>query len=413
MSRASWRSVTSACSAPPCPSTPVAQVPSAPLHKRIVRATEHGLRLLQRIGLPCPRLLTHIVVLDQPIALGVEGLNVLERARQLLPCGRLRLVVRLEVRLQGGLSGTLLSERLRVSGALLRGILHHLLIVLLRLLLRCLGLSHLLVKVLHQQVDHGDHACALCGLRRIGPKGLRRWWRGDLVPLVMHRDLCEDGDARARDAAGRRRRRRGAAEVDSNAVLPRELPLGRGLVELWIVKLVQPVLGNREKLLGCGVRGHELRKLLVLRLPLRRGLGHRLVQGRNALLQGGDIFFRGTQSLLRIRNHCVEVRDGALEPLLLIVGGVELIPAVLLLVIIVLLLLLQGHDHAVDHLEDLLEAHLLALDGQDDEVEIRAAGGIALARLLEGREGSDPTLLQGTRTDLHEAGAGAGESFLE
>ena len=32
---------------------------------------------------------------------------------------------------------------------------------------------------------------------------------------------------------------------------------------------------------------------------------------------------------------------------------------------------LQGHDHLVDHLDDLVEADLLAGQGQHDDVELR------------------------------------------
>mmetsp|Transcript_70750 Transcript_70750/g.160708 ORF Transcript_70750/g.160708 Transcript_70750/m.160708 type:complete len:270 (-) Transcript_70750:560-1369(-) len=101
-----------------------------------------------------------------------------------------------------------------------------------------------------------------------------------------------------------------------------------------------------------------------------------------------------------------------LQALLLIVGLVELLSAVLLLVVVIQLLRLQVCHHAVNHGCDLLEANLLSMEGESNQVKTHA---IEADRFI-----NFPELLQGTSTlqavcdaDLNEAGRRAGKGLLE
>merc|ERR1719446_117103 len=111
-----------------------------------------------------------------------------------------------------------------------------------------LGLSHLLVQVLDQEVDHGDDAVALLALllELLGCL----WGRAGV-------GLGEHGHSGACDATWSFGWCQGAASSEGGAVLIGELALGRGFVELGVVELVKPVLGELQELLGGGVAGHE------------------------------------------------------------------------------------------------------------------------------------------------------------
>merc|ERR1719313_386079 len=145
-----------------------------PLQQGVVSAAEHVLGLLQSVDLTGAGLLTHVEVLQQPITFGGERRNVLQRCHELLRGGGLGVLRGLQVRLEGGLGGLLCRERAGVRGTLGRGVRHHLLVLLLRLLLCGLALCQLLVQVLDEHVDHRDHARAVLGLLRVGAGGRRR-----------------------------------------------------------------------------------------------------------------------------------------------------------------------------------------------------------------------------------------------
>mmetsp|Transcript_4647 Transcript_4647/g.10508 ORF Transcript_4647/g.10508 Transcript_4647/m.10508 type:complete len:275 (+) Transcript_4647:352-1176(+) len=264
-----------------------------------------------------------------------------------------------------------MGDRLQVLRALLRRILHQALVICLRILLPSLGLGHLLVKVLDEEVNHRNHAGALISLLRIRAEGFRRRGRGFLA-LRMGEDLREDRDARVRDSAGRGRWGCSAAKVDNDAVLPCKLTLGWGLVQRRVVELVEAVLGERQKLLGSGIRGHQVGEGLVLLLALLGGLSHGLVQRRHSGFQRSDLLLQGSDALSGRRDRRFLVRNSALEALLLVIGVIELHRAVLLLVVVICLLLFQGCGHVVDHGDDLLEAHLPAAKRERDEVEAGA-----------------------------------------
>mmetsp|Transcript_21501 Transcript_21501/g.50049 ORF Transcript_21501/g.50049 Transcript_21501/m.50049 type:complete len:287 (-) Transcript_21501:1217-2077(-) len=234
-------------------------------------------------------------------------------------------------------------------------VLHHLLVVSLRILLLCLCLGHLLVEVLDEQVDHGNHASSLLRLLRVCIPRLR-WRSRSVLALPVRCHLCK-GDSCAGDATSRSRGDV-AAEAGVRSVPGRELNLGRSFVQLRVVELIQSVLGKAEQFLGGRVRGHELFVFSVLLFPVLCCLGDGLVQLSDPCLKCGNGLFQALNVLPQSGNCRLLVRDAALQGLLLVIGSVKLSSAVLLLVAIVHLLLLQHLHHFINHLNDLLEATL-------------------------------------------------------
>mmetsp|Transcript_96609 Transcript_96609/g.272768 ORF Transcript_96609/g.272768 Transcript_96609/m.272768 type:complete len:343 (-) Transcript_96609:1048-2076(-) len=312
----------------------------------------------------------------------------------------------LEIRL----APLLVVQRLRISGPLVRRVRHHLLVILLGSLLLSLRLSHLLLKVLDEQVHHRHDAVALLSLRGVGLHGRRRRRRG--IPLGQlhegHRDT------RVGDAARSLCRGRGAALVHEDAVLGGELDFRRGLVHFGIVELLQSVLGEEDQLLGCTVVRHEVLVFGVLLLALLSGLGHGLVKSHNAIFQGSNLLGEGRDAVLGRRHAGLEVRDGALQSLLAVFCLVKFHGAILLLAFVIDLLLLEVLDEIIDELDDLLEADLFAVQRQGDEVEVHAtlAGRDPGAEL---REHGSGLRAEGLRAglNLHEARRGAGECVFE
>mmetsp|Transcript_142456 Transcript_142456/g.455376 ORF Transcript_142456/g.455376 Transcript_142456/m.455376 type:complete len:480 (-) Transcript_142456:425-1864(-) len=340
----------------------------------------------------------------------MEGRDVLPQDHELLAGGGLVALALLKLCLHVGLRSLPVGQRLRVHGTLLGGVGHGLLIVALTGLLLGLGGGHLLLQILHEEVHHGHHTTALPALGLVGLRGRRRRRRGN--PRV---DLHEgDRDASAGDATGSLGGRRGAAVVDEDAVLLGELLLGSFLVELGIVELVHAVLGEQDQLLGSTVAGHEVLVLGVFDLANLGGLCDGLVQLGDALQEGRDLLRRGRDALLRLSDEGLEIRQGSLQGLLLVVRLIELDTAVLLFAFIINLFFLQGHDELIDHRNNLLEADLLAAQSEHDDVNAMAAlahlhmpadlceHGHCLLAL--GREGA---------LNLDEAHACARQRFLE
>mmetsp|Transcript_142444 Transcript_142444/g.455311 ORF Transcript_142444/g.455311 Transcript_142444/m.455311 type:complete len:322 (-) Transcript_142444:899-1864(-) len=298
----------------------------------------------------------------------MEGRDVLPQDHELLAGGGLVALALLKLCLHVGLRSLPVGQRLRVHGTLLGGVGHGLLIVALTGLLLGLGGGHLLLQILHEEVHHGHHTTALPALGLVGLRGRRRRRRGN--PRV---DLHEgDRDASAGDATGSLGGRRGAAVVDEDAVLLGKLLLRSGLVELGVVKLVHAVLGEQDQLLSGTVACHEVLVFGVLGFALLGGLGHGLVQLGDALEQGRDLLRGCRDALLRLFEDGLEVRQLTLQGLFLVVRLVELNTAVLLLALVIYLLLLQGLDELVDHRDDLLEANLLAAQGEHDDIDAMA-----------------------------------------
>merc|ERR1740117_392264 len=146
------------------------------LHEGEVCSAEDGLGLAESINLAGARLLADVKVLQQPIAVVVEGLDVLECGTQFLCGGGMVLCVLLEGGLHVSQSTLLVGKALRVAGAFVLRVSHHLLIVALSIFLLSLGNGHLFVKVLYQQVNHRDDTIALFSLLLVGTGGLWWWW---------------------------------------------------------------------------------------------------------------------------------------------------------------------------------------------------------------------------------------------
>mmetsp|Transcript_59395 Transcript_59395/g.193823 ORF Transcript_59395/g.193823 Transcript_59395/m.193823 type:complete len:220 (-) Transcript_59395:1429-2088(-) len=217
----------------------------------------------------------------------MEAANVFGIGHKLLESRLVLLLGRQHALFGRGLRALLILKRLRIQRALLRRICHELLVVLLRVLLLGLTLGHLLVQVLHQQVDHADDAIALLALVRVGAEGLRGRGRRGLGAAAVQGNLHEgcrsrDGNTSACDATRSLSRRRRPTIVHSNAVLLGKLLLRSGLVELRVVEFVHPVLGDAQQLLGGAVRGHQLLVLGVLLLPELSALSNLLVQSLDA-----------------------------------------------------------------------------------------------------------------------------------
>ena len=78
------------------------------LQERVVGATEHSLGLTKCVNLAVPGLFAHIKVLHQPIALSVEGADVLDQVQKLFSGGLLGVGVALQSCLRAGLVTILL-----------------------------------------------------------------------------------------------------------------------------------------------------------------------------------------------------------------------------------------------------------------------------------------------------------------
>ena len=88
-------------------------------------------------------------------------------------------------------------------------------------------------------------------------------------------------------------------------------------------KGIEPVLRGLKGLRGRAVGGPGLGELLVLLVLLLGGLGHVLVEVL-AALHNLDFLREGGKVGHAVRDVLLEVRDGVLELLLLVLGGVEI-----------------------------------------------------------------------------------------
>mmetsp|Transcript_108284 Transcript_108284/g.336566 ORF Transcript_108284/g.336566 Transcript_108284/m.336566 type:complete len:279 (-) Transcript_108284:141-977(-) len=270
----------------------------------------------------------------------MEVLQCLGRCHSFL---ELRLVLQLhllQLRLQVGLGRLLLLDRLQVGGSLCRRVRHQLLVVRLRVLFVDLHLRHLLLEVLLQEVHHRHDARRLLALLHVRPEGFRRRRRRLLRPAGGH---LHQG---------------GPAHVPGDALPLRDLLLRRRLVELRVVELVQAVRRHLQDLHRCRVSRHRLLVLRVLLLPGRGRVRHLRVQVLDALLQGADLLRQRLDHGLGVGLRLLQVRDGELQRLQLVLRLVEPGLAVRLLLVVRLLLLLQERHHLIHHREDLAEVHL-------------------------------------------------------
>mmetsp|Transcript_5100 Transcript_5100/g.11289 ORF Transcript_5100/g.11289 Transcript_5100/m.11289 type:complete len:380 (-) Transcript_5100:584-1723(-) len=182
-------------------------------------------------------------------------------------------------------------------------------------------------------------------------------------------DLDERHDTCSCNAAWRWCRWQWLAKVRSDLLLLGQHALGRGLVQGWVVELLEAVDSHAQELLCCPIRLHELNIGLVLLLAGLGSVSHLLVKGCNAISQGLDLLGEGGNGLLGLLNGQLQIGESLLQCLHLVLSGVELLFAVRLLLVVLALLLGQDFNKLIDESEDLLEANLLASEGHGDEVQ--------------------------------------------
>merc|ERR1719310_853025 len=341
----------------------------AGLYQGVVRAREYRLRFFQGINFARTRLFAKFKVLDQPITFEVEVLDVLHGRHRLCGLRLFLLAHRLECRFHLRLGSLLLLDELRVRRAFLCGIRHEFLVILLGILLLGRDGGHLCSEVLNQKIDHRDDPTALLALLRVGAVGLGR--RRRRLPLREH------GDTSARNATWRRGGGCGAAHAYHDALLPRQLALRGRLVQLWVVKFVEPVLRQLKELFSCSVGRHGLGVLLVLFLPLLRGFGYVFVKILDALHKRRNLLRQGGNGGLPVRDVLLQVLKSVLKLLQLVLSDVELGLAVFFFFVVSGLLLPEQYDHFVDHADNLGEAHLLPTKRKGNEVQPRVLPVVA------------------------------------
>merc|ERR1719353_60695 len=355
------------------------------LQQAVVSTGQHRLRLLDRINLSRAGILANLEVLQQEVARPMQARNVLTQSHQVRGRRGLVLLRRVEVALKPGLLALLLGDRLAVRRTLLRTVLHQLLVVLLRVRLVLRIRLDLHLKLVLELRDQRRRATGV--LLRVGARGGRRRRRGDAV-IRRGADRRESDNTRACNA-----RLRGcgllritgvsATRIHVDALLLRQLTaLGR-LVHRRVVELVQAVLGDAKQLHSRVVLRRHRHELLVLGLARLRSLRDRLVERNNALLQRLDLVLQRRDAALHILDGRRQTLQLVLQVDLLQLRRFELRLAPRLLRLVVLLLLAEQHNHVVDHLEDLVEAHLLALKSKLDEAQLLR---VALRRVLHRRE---------------------------
>merc|ERR1719188_220086 len=151
--------------------------PGRSLDERIICTAQDGLGLAKGINLIGASLLAHVEILQEPIALQVQSVDILVSCPQfLLGACQVGLLL-LKSRLQFGKSTLLVSESLGILCTLVSRVLHEGLIVLLGILLSDLSLGHFLVQILDEEIHHRDDAIALLGLLGVRLEGLRWRWR--------------------------------------------------------------------------------------------------------------------------------------------------------------------------------------------------------------------------------------------
>merc|ERR1719305_2061064 len=354
------------------------------LEQAVVGTAQDRLRLLDRIDLSSAGLLPNLEVLQQEVARPVQGRNVLTQSHQVRRRRFLVLLRRIEVALETGLLALLLGDRLAVRRTLLRALLHQLLVVLLRVRLVLRIRLDLHLKLVRELRDQRRRAA--CVLLRVSARGRRRRRRGN---VRRRTDRRKDGDTRACNARLRgcgllRITRVSATRLHVDALFLRQLTALRRLVRRRVVELVQAVLGDAQQLNGRVVLRRHRHELLVLGLARLRSLRDRLVERNDAVLQSLDLILQRRDAALHIldgRSHTLQL---VLQVDLLVPGRFELRLAPVLLGVVVLLFLAEQNDHVVDHLDHLLEAHLLALESKLDEAQLLR---VALRSVLHRRKG--------------------------
>mmetsp|Transcript_25469 Transcript_25469/g.73061 ORF Transcript_25469/g.73061 Transcript_25469/m.73061 type:complete len:249 (-) Transcript_25469:1076-1822(-) len=228
-----------------------------------------------------------------------------------------------------------------------------------------------------------------------------RWRRTFGVSRVVRRHLRQDWralqghDPGARDASRRGGRCNLPAHVLHDAVLRRELTLGRGLVKIRRIELGQAVGCNLNELLCCTICSHGVSVLGMLLLAHLRGLCNLLVQRNTSLVQCLDVLRKGCDGASGLLNGLPKIRCLEVQRLVLVLGLVQLRLAVRLLLVVGHLLLGEQGHHVVDHLEDLVERAGVTTDGHGDEVHPGVPAAVLAVPRLQDRERTALDLLAG------------------
>merc|ERR1719359_2132732 len=339
-----------------------------------------------RINLTGAGLLSDLEVLQQEVARPVQARNVLTQSHQVRCRRGLVLLRRIEVALKAGLLALLLRDSLAVRCTLLRALLHQLLVVLLRVRLVLRIRLDLHLKLVLELRDQRRRATGV--LLRVGARGCRRRRRGDAV-IRRRADRRKSGNTRACNARLRscgllRITGVSATRLHVDALFLGQLTALRRLVHRRVVELVQAVLRDAQQLHSRVVLRRHRHELLVLGLARLRSLRDRLVERNDAVLQRLDLILQRRDAALHILDGRRQTLQLVLQVDLLVPRRVELRLAPPLLRVVVLLLLAEQHDHVVDHLDHLVEAHLLALKSKLDEAKLLR---VALQSVLHRREG--------------------------
>merc|ERR1719221_1583220 len=146
----------------------------------------------------CDCLLPNIEILEEPITLGMQRLDVCHGSHQFfIACGLFRLVL-LQRSLCICFTGTLLGQSSGVQCSLRCRVFHQLLVVRLCILLVRGRLCHLLFQILAQQIEHCNHTCFLLRLGGIRAPCRRGWWWSSLVLMGGHlRQYCNSSSCDA------------------------------------------------------------------------------------------------------------------------------------------------------------------------------------------------------------------------
>merc|ERR1719282_2018266 len=302
------------------------------LKECVVGSTQHSFCVLQTVHLVGSGLLAHLEVLEEPVTLRVQTGDVFHSCAQLFVRRGEVVSVALHCCLGVCLGQLLLRERLRICRSLFRRILHQCFVICLSILLFGSGLCHVLVQISDKKIDHLNDPSV--GFRLLH-EGTPRLWRRAWV----------------RTRLGQRHRRR------------------RRRRELWVVELLEPVLGQAQNLFRSGIGSNQLVKLLVLCLAIGSCFRHRFVQLLNTCCQCSDLFCQCCNCVCAQCQRLLQVADVALQGFLLVVGAIQLFRTIGLLVVVVDLFLLQIHYHSIDHGDDLLEPDLLPTQGQCHKIQ--------------------------------------------
>merc|ERR1719324_814963 len=214
----------------------------------------------------------------------------------------------------------LIFNGLSIIRSFLCRILHKFFVLCLIFFLFSFDLGNLLVQISDHHVQHRNHTGALFSFLRVGTEGLW-WWRWCNIRSL--REHC---------------------------------------CWWWLIKLIETILRNSDDLLCRIVICQCLHVLCMLFFPVFSCFFHLLVKSLDAILECLDLVRQCGNALLVISNCFAEIRNRELQCLEVVLSLIDHLLAILLLVVIILLFLFEKCYHVRDHLQNFIEANLLALE---------------------------------------------------